>query len=511
MKYLKKCGYLLSSLLCLMVLTSMIACGSDGEDETVEDSVTTDAGQGGLKFSHKQSDQKTLKVKATTSWVIENCPDWLSASEMSGEAGDHSIVLTTTKANNTSVELSDQLVIKAGTAYTSVTVMQSSPYIGVSMEVVDQVFLSYGFACKLKYGDQAVACCWHIYKESDFNSLSESKISSDAANWDYIRKPANSVCTIDYSKCEPSTNYKLVVFPYTSNNEMGERLIVDFKTKSKDEQPLASIESTQIIVKDGIEYIEWNVKQNAFSNKFYTYVCSSPSKFNTYKKAEEFDDANKDKRGALLALLIENERKIDQTDSHEPDPAFNEGCHEQFFAPASKDGVMKFERKQGDRYVEIVTWAENANGSLSGIVSDVIIDLDNMSKPEEKTLTVSTKTIEVVAEGGTKQFTITSNDSWTVTSNATSWCTASPSSGDGNATVTITVAKNTSESAREATVKVKGTVSGTEVSVSIKQQGTAESGQSGADISVDDFGNDKSLDDDTKIDVDDFDGDTNLN
>ena len=54
-----------------------------------------------------------------------------------------------------------------------------------------------------------------------------------------------------------------------------------------------------------------------------------------------------------------------------------------------------------------------------------------------------------------KTFTITSNGSWTVSSNKTSWCTVDKSSGSNNATIKVNVTANTSVSSRDAIITVK--------------------------------------------------------
>ncbi|MDR2138715.1 MAG: leucine-rich repeat protein, partial [Tannerella sp.] len=65
-------------------------------------------------------------------------------------------------------------------------------------------------------------------------------------------------------------------------------------------------------------------------------------------------------------------------------------------------------------------------------------------------LTVTPASLDFVAAGGSRNFTVTSNTSWTVTSSA-SWLTVSPASGTNSDTVSVTAAANTAE-ARTATV-----------------------------------------------------------
>ena len=70
------------------------------------------------------------------------------------------------------------------------------------------------------------------------------------------------------------------------------------------------------------------------------------------------------------------------------------------------------------------------------------------------TLQLNKTSLTFESASGTGTFTITSNTSWTVTSDQ-DWCTLSSSSGANNATVTITVSENASIDSRTATITVK--------------------------------------------------------
>ena len=73
----------------------------------------------------------------------------------------------------------------------------------------------------------------------------------------------------------------------------------------------------------------------------------------------------------------------------------------------------------------------------------------------QPTLTVSTDKLSFTPGSNSKTFTITSNGSWTVSSNKTSWCTVDKSSGSNNATIKVSVTDNTSVSSRDAIITIK--------------------------------------------------------
>lgn len=72
-----------------------------------------------------------------------------------------------------------------------------------------------------------------------------------------------------------------------------------------------------------------------------------------------------------------------------------------------------------------------------------------------KTLSVSPSGKDADPEAGNTSFTIASNTSWTI-SNDAAWLTVSPTSGTGNATVTVTFEENTSDNPRTGILTISG-------------------------------------------------------
>lgn len=70
------------------------------------------------------------------------------------------------------------------------------------------------------------------------------------------------------------------------------------------------------------------------------------------------------------------------------------------------------------------------------------------------TLSVNKNALEFEKEGGTHNFIITSNTNWTIT--CPDWCVLSVTSGSGNATITITAAKNDKSEQRYGQVVISG-------------------------------------------------------
>jgi hypothetical protein len=86
-------------------------------------------------------------------------------------------------------------------------------------------------------------------------------------------------------------------------------------------------------------------------------------------------------------------------------------------------------------------------------------------------LTVSPPNQNVSDPAGTTNFTVTSNASWTATSDSPGWCTVTPS-GTGNGTIIATYSQNTSVSQRIAHISVSASGATTQV-VTVTQSGVA--------------------------------------
>ena len=106
-------------------------------------------------------------------------------------------------------------------------------------------------------------------------------------------------------------------------------------------------------------------------------------------------------------------------------------------------------------------------------------------------LNVEPTSLSFTSSSGSKNFTISSNLTWTVSSSDKSWCKVSKSAGSNNATITVTVTENTSTtSSRSATITINSGVITETVYVTQDK---------------------KDPGDDSYLGRDDYDTDTNLN
>lgn len=95
---------------------------------------------------------------------------------------------------------------------------------------------------------------------------------------------------------------------------------------------------------------------------------------------------------------------------------------------------------------------------------------------EPSTISVNTTTLAFSADGGSLQFTVTSNTTWQI-SGVGSWCTVSLSSGSNTQTIIVTATPNTTSIARNCILTVSTTDGKASTAVIISQEiGTGNTG-----------------------------------
>ena len=146
---------------CMMVL-AQVACSEHTETDRVSINPYS------LTFTYEGNKSEQVTIDANTEWSIEHVPDWLTASATRGGSGTTTLTLTTKHVNNTTAVLSDSLHVRAGTARSSIPLVQrprvdTECYARPAEEL--QVVLSYGFATQFICGSSVKDFSWHICSE----------------------------------------------------------------------------------------------------------------------------------------------------------------------------------------------------------------------------------------------------------------------------------------------------------------------------------------------------------
>lgn len=481
------------TVLCLLLSMLYTACGgSDAAPDSVSFNVN------GLTFTGTANEPLTVTVYASTDWQVTYCPEWLSPSSRGGSSGTFNLVLTTTKANETTADITGVVQITAGSATAELQVTQISPYPKDCSAKPEEHFLrimSYGVACSFQCSPNCNRYRWHIYNDHDFELVrgDNAAIEQAAKSWEAHTPDENFVLAVN--NLEPNTRYHLVTIAYAMSGQRGEIVERAFDTMSGDEeakkqQATISMESFTVS-KDGKDVYQWSVEKDAMCDKYYTYICVGRDKFKSYKLAEATNNGYySDRNGIWLAWnLYQDILESDQTRTthynySEQDERSGLGREKVFNYRTSND-VFSFEASSGDKYIEVLTWGVR-NNTFSGLLYDKIYEIKSDGTIEDKDnptvwsleMTSATSMTFAPTPSEPQEIVMAGNDSWKVTASE-KWCIVSPSEGAGNGTIKVKPDRNGSKTQRTATVTIKGTKTQKTFTVSIIQNGQTDESEIG--------------------------------
>lgn len=318
----------LSVLLVALLCATFISCSSSNDDE-----VSTDLNE--LNFAGTSGDVVVLSIHSNTNWIISGVPSWLKASSTNG-TGNASVTFTTTSANNSSAERTADIFVQAGEASKSVHVRQE----GLNVSNCDvtpnlMITLANDFACDFNCDEEVkyfyIARATSAWDDRMTEEEIIDKLKSDPDN----RLSPNDDLVISFSGLTQKTNYYLYLIGFDKNGKHGNLTKTEIKTKSSTNQAQAFISSVQY----NTTQWKWTTSVNAYSDHYYQFVaCNVINSSNTYSKG-------------IIAWYFKN-----QLDSKPSD-----------FSPIKNGGAWTCPRNTN--YVDIMTWAVDSNGELSGIVN----------------------------------------------------------------------------------------------------------------------------------------------
>lgn len=514
---------LMCSVLAAIVVSSMLGACSSDSSSSAPPSLTLNPSD--LSFQPEKNNSQSFEIKTDADWTIMYVPSWLSASSMKG-SGTTQITLTTTSENKTAETKNDVVQVKAGEGENAVTReisvsqipgIETYCYARIAEPVENnQLIMSYGLAFTLECGTNTQYFYWKVYSDADYQNVKGDDDQIVRASKQWTRVNVNSTLheEIVYGECMPGNSYYLVTVSYASNGSNGEVYAYNFSTKSSETAPLAYITPESDVVREVHEgnegpWYKWEVKKSGTCNAYYTYVCASDVLTETMKNRKGAYGEYNERDGINVAWEIWKEHKenmLTHTTSFNKD---NYGGREKLYEVFSEGATQVLAFKTSDKYLQIVTWGVDRSDNYSGLVTDVVYEVENGQIKgivnADPTFSVSPNVLVFSSKGETKTVTVKSSGVWNVTSSQESWCTVSPAKGSGNGSFNITTTQNSSTSTRTATVTISDTVSGKSATVSITQNPFDES-----KVGRDDYGDDKDLDSETTVGRDDYDSDKDL-
>ena len=481
--------FLLRLPLVLLATLLLTDCSSDSMEEYLKVStnlVTLVNGQG------------QLTVSSNTSWKVENMPDWLSCSNLSG-SGDMALVLTEKEANPDTKERRGSFTVKAtsSTASASVTVVQPAspepPKAEIALSKQDVTFTAAGESVSITVtANYTWSMSSPVYKDSQTGWLTLSPA------------PGNSFK-------EGSTDIEIVAAENTSTEERtaeisfacGEATATVKVTQAAAEAVLTVNGSDKAVLSFISEEadskmfsIESNVAWTVKSDKDWCTTDKNSGKGNETVTVSVAQNTQKDERTATVTVEGGGiKRTVEVTQAGvkpylTATPTVVEigaagGSRASFAIESNTTWTVE---KGGDASWLTVT---PTSGTDSGTV-ELVAEENTVREKRSTTIIISgdgfqSVPVQVVQAGAAafirldsgdaiafkscfadnKTFNMESNTSWTITTGS-NWITVNPSAGNGSGTVTVSVTDNSTASRRESwiTISAEGVAGSKKIVVS---------------------------------------------
>ena len=393
--------------------------------------------KGELSFSSSASNNTTFDITSNGSWTVTDDASWLSCSPSEGK-GNQTITVTVTE-NTDQQERSAKISVKSGNITRTINVRQSGVNASLSLSKSE---LSFTAAASNNTFDITSNSSWTV---------------SDDASW------------LSCSPTEGKNNQTISVTVSENTNKAERNATITVKCGNltrtisvKQAAPATPVNDVNID-KGGFGNDSELPNNNGGSTETYSLKASTASLSFTADPAS----------GKTFNITSNDSWRISADSWITVNPSSGSGNSTITVNVTSNPNTTS-------RSGSITISATHATPSVT-------ISVTQAGKSVTFNATTA-KALDFNSSGGTGSITISGNDSWTVTENA-SWLSCSPTSGTGSGTVYVTVNPRTDTGKRTADIVVKGTSSGITRTFTVTQTGAA------VDVNIDKggFGNDKQL------------------
>lgn len=365
------------ALSCILTVGALFitSCGDD-DPEPVEVNVYPTE----ITLGAEQGAEDSFTITTKGEWTITDIPSFVKVITPLSGKGTATVRIRTSAENNTSSVLQGTLVITVKGA-------DSNPYVLITQlggvesdcyaEPTNVLAMSDGLAFNFKYGRNTQYFYWDAFPVSEYDKMSKDEVIAKVATGNVsdrvIPKPE---AHFSFYGLSPNSEYKIVTVCYASNGQRGDVTITSLKTKSDNSQPLANVTGLSY-AKDNDEnyYYACDIEKNTFCNQYYTYAAAGKDVFLTFYYMYEGINA-------ALAWAIRDELQKNP-DTHYTSLNSDPTVREQFTAAQMNNGTTYMEANPyTDNYFQIVTWATDYSGNLSGVLGGAPVDLTSDEAPK---------------------------------------------------------------------------------------------------------------------------------
>lgn len=324
-----------------------------------------------------------LTITCNGAWTLEGKPDWLDISALSGN-GTSTIKVWANSTNEDSGTREATLIVKSGTKSQSKKVTQragleSDCYAKPSNLVAFVHDVAFNFTC----GNNTKFFYVRAFLTANLSRYTNAELVQSVLNegdkWDRTTKAEASLASCFGEQLDANTSYTIVTVSYSNNDKLGDVEKYEFKTKPTVNQPTADIVDVTIGTKNNMPVYGISVKkgQNGYCEKYYVWGAAGSyiSSYNIYP--------------AVKCWYIKQEIKNEPT-SHSTNinkyldivTGKRSNGREYLHGPLSQEESISSDLSfsNDDAYIDVIVWALDADGELSGYVTTGKYTVSNSSR-----------------------------------------------------------------------------------------------------------------------------------
>ena len=406
------------------------------------------------------SESKTLEVKSTqTSWRFENAIDWVSISPTSGSTSA-SVAVNVSENKSGDDARVGVFYFKSNMsewnyeAPVSITQSGTQPVITLSKNEVD-----FTGASNSETINVSANCSWTVTSESDWLSVTNTdnsitlKATSNETN-DY-RSTTIKVSHTGTRNTSESITVRQAPASITASTEA-----LDF-TNSASKVDITINSEASWTATTSSSWIEINPTTGTAGTSVMTVSIAENTSTNNRTGYVILTIGNKERiqipiRQDGIFIKVDNTSLTFKAAGETLSISINSNTNWKF---KNCPSWIQLSQSSGKGNVD-VTITANDNPSTNQRSGEIIITQDGMDIGATLTITQKGKTLDVSPQSlsfgdtpSSSSINISADDSWEI-KNDNNWISITPSSGKGNATITVSVTDNELEESRQGTISV---------------------------------------------------------
>ena len=462
-----KIKYYINSLL-LLIMTFLSACSSDsepfGEKKAAQSQLRVSTSN--VSFDLTREDKVNIIAPEDLTWEAYSDASWISLDKEYG-TGSSIVTISTTQDNPSTKPRSGNISLRSGRYNRSanIEVTQEGTYLNVSKDEIEFVTKSDNKSITITSN-----ASWTIKSKPTWITVSPSygtigsstvSINASANPNEYDREGSITIQNIATTKTvkvkQPRVTLQASINPNKTFEPAASKAVISVTSNS--EWTIRSTASWCTLSKaygSGNGTIDVSISENQTSSARTAYIYVESGNISKIITIKQNSIELSVSPSSLNFLKAGGSQSISITSNSSWTITSNQ----------SWCTVSKYSGTGNISNINVSVSSNTGTTSRKAILSiksgtitkEVIVNQDGI------TFTISPTSMSFDCSSSSKVLSITSNSSWSASSNRT-WCTVSRSSGTGNASISISVNANTSSSSRSATVTIKSGTLTKEVSV----------------------------------------------